>query len=127
MSKLQSSAKELLYNDPGCFIVSQMLQEGIDHEDVALAASDFLAAAHDFPTKTSPTESELESIKGALLIGMKHKSANHAMKLWLHLLHMITRREQGYQAQHQMYQMHLSLFLQVVEQSVMDLACDVHG
>lgn len=120
MGALQNSAQELLYNETGCLVVSQMLQEGLDSEQVAVMASEFMAAAHNQPQAAEQHSFVLDEEK--LLRGMKHKMANHAMKMWVQLLHELCRRRHL-----EVLSGHLTAILDVVVGNIMDLVCDVYG
>jgi len=111
---LTTKAKILLHHDSGCFVVSQLLREGIDGEvNVGLKALEFMAAAHEFERE--------ELYSSNLHASMTHTHANHSLKMWVQLLANLTAKRQTQAAAH------LEAMLQVVESNAIDLVTDCQG
>merc|ERR1719446_1950180 len=76
-----------------------------------------MAAAHDYG-KVNFEEN--------LLKGMKHKCANHAMKMWVQLLWQLNSPHES-SGRCEETEDHLAQILNAIKEDVMNLVCDVHG
>lgn len=112
---LTSEAKKLLHHDSGCFVVSQLLREGIDGDaSVGLAAVGFMAAAHECERP--------EVYEANLLVSMTHTHANHSLKMWVQLLALLEKSHKGPEVSGP-----LQAMLAVVHDNAIDLVEDCQG
>ena len=78
--ELTRNAQDILYHESGAFVASQILEEALSTLDDAMIdeALQFMAAAHD-ANGDNAHGSELQK-------SMRHKHANHAVRMWIKLL-----------------------------------------
>jgi hypothetical protein len=110
ITALSRFAKRLLYHDGGCYVASQLVQEGNDLQ-VRPAAMHFMEQAHDF------FDSETGVFEYNLKISIYDTHANHALRIWISLWrHTDTVNEQ-----------HVQTMFRIVEENAVDMAMDCQG
>ena len=117
ITRLNSGARRLLYHDSGCFVVSQVLQEGSasPDESIVAAAINFMAAAHK--------AEQAASYRDNLFNSMTHSHANHSLKMWVQLL----APSENYAASRTSSDGHLEAILSVVQEHLLELVTHCQG